>query len=181
MCSFLPRLPASHILPYKHGNCWARQYISAFGKRFRCLIRKFAKGIECCFKTCKSLLKLGKEFHGVSYDLTVSSTALVFTRFILLEWIRRKHNDDKTIAELFFVCCEDIQDMELSTALRSLISIFATGIRDGSIIIDETVCEQLIGWFVSQPAFIRAIFPEFMSGIGVDEEDSTILSVACCQ
>lgn len=38
--------------------------------------------IECCFKACKSLQKLGKEFHGVSYDLTISSTALVFTRFI---------------------------------------------------------------------------------------------------
>lgn len=137
--------------------------------------------IECCFKACKSLLKLGKEFHGVSYDLTVSSTALVFTRFILLEWMRRKHNDDKTIAELFFVCCEDIQDMELSTALRSLMSIFATGIRNGSITIDETVRMQLIGWFVSQPAFIRAIFPEFMSDIGIDEEDSSILSVAFCQ
>ena len=47
--------------------------------------------IECCFKACKPLLKLGKEFHGLSYDLTVSSTALVFTRFILLEWIRCKH------------------------------------------------------------------------------------------
>lgn len=137
--------------------------------------------IECCFKACKSLLKLGKEFHGVSYDLTVSSTALVFTRFILLEWIRRKNNDEKTIAELFFVCCEDIRDMEFSTALRSLMSIFVTGIRDGNITIDETIRMQLIGWFVSQPAFIRAIFPEFMNGIGVDGEDSSILSVAYCQ
>lgn len=137
--------------------------------------------IECCFKACKSLLKLGKEFHGVSYDLTVSSAALVFTRFILLEWIRRKHNDDKTIAELFFVCCEDIQDMEYSTALRSLMSIFTTGIRNGSVIIDETVRMQLIEWFVSQPAFIQSIFPEFMNGIGRDEGDLSILQVAYCQ
>lgn len=137
--------------------------------------------IECCFKACKSLLKLGREFHGVSYDLTASSTALVFTRFILLEWMRRKHNDEKTIAELFFVCCEDIQDMELSTALRSLMSIFATGIRNGSITIDETVRMQLIGWFVSQPAFIQAIFPEFIWDIGVGEGDASILSAAYCQ
>lgn len=137
--------------------------------------------IECCFKACKSLLKLGREFHGVSYDLTVSSTALVFTRFILLEWIRRKHNDDKTIAELFFVCCEDIQDMEYSTALRSLMSIFVTGISNGIIIIDETVRMQLIEWFVSQPAFIRSIFPEFMDGIGADEGDLSILQAAYCQ
>lgn len=137
--------------------------------------------IECCFKACKSLLKLGKEFHGVSYDLTVSSTALVFTRFILLEWIRRKHNDNKTIAELFFVCCEDIQDMEYSTALRGLMSIFATGIRNGRIIIDETARMQLIEWFVSQPAFIQSIFPEFLNGIGTDDGDLSILQTAYCQ
>lgn len=118
--------------------------------------------IECCFKACKSLLKLGKEFHGGSYDLTVSSTALVFTRFILLEWMRCKHSDEKTIGKLFFVYCEDIQDMGLSTALHRLMSIFATGIKNGSITIDETIRVQLIGWFVFQPAFIPAIFPGFI-------------------
>ena len=126
-------------------------------------------------------MKLGKEFHGISYDLTVSSTALVFARFILLEWMRRKHNDEKTIAELFFVCCEDIQDMELGTALRGLMSIFATGVKNGSIIIDETVRIQLMEWFVSQPAFIRAIFPEFIGDIGADDEEASILSAAYCQ
>ena len=51
--------------------------------------------IECCCKVCKSLLKLGKEFQPVNYDTTVSGTALVFTRFIILEWLRRKQNDQK--------------------------------------------------------------------------------------
>ncbi|MCI9357987.1 MAG: transposase [Lachnospiraceae bacterium] len=83
------------------------------------IVRRYGNhwDVECCFKDCKSLLKLGKEFHRVSYDLTVSSTFLILTRFILLEWMRRKHNDDKTIAELFFVCCKDIQDMEFTAAL----------------------------------------------------------------
>ena len=95
--------------------------------------------------------------------------------------MRRKHNDEKTIAELFFVCCEDIQDMELSTALRSLMSIFAAGIRNGSITIDETVRIQLIEWFVSQPAFIQAIFPGFIWDIDVDDGDVSILSATYCQ
>ncbi len=138
--------------------------------------------IECCFKVCKSLLKLGREFYGVSYDLTVSSTAFVFIYFILLEWMRRKHNDKETIAELFFVCCEDIQDMELSTALRSFVSVFGIGIRNGSITIDETVRIHLIGWFVSQQAFIQAMFPEFICDIDADDGDMPTLSAAyCCQ
>ena len=95
--------------------------------------------------------------------------------------MRRKHNDEKTLAELFFVCCEDIQDMELSAALRSLMVIFSTGVRNGSISIDKTVRIQLIEWFVSQPAFIQAIFPGFIWDIGADDGDASVLTATYCQ
>ena len=70
--------------------------------------------IECFFKASKSLLKLGTEFQSRSYDAIVSHTAIVFTRYTVLEWIRRNTNDPKTYGELFFMFCEDIQDMELT-------------------------------------------------------------------
>lgn len=116
--------------------------------------------IELFFRASKSLLCLGSEFQGLSYDMTVSSTAIVFTRYILLEWLRRKANDPKTICELFYVCCDDIQDIELCTALSSLVAIFVEGIRTEAIKITNTIKTQLINWFVSQPAFIKALFPE---------------------
>lgn len=116
--------------------------------------------IELFFRAGKSLLSLGSEFQGISYDMTVSSTALVFTRYILLEWLRRKENDPKTICELFYVCCDDIQDIELCTALSSLVALFMEGIRTEAIKITNAVKTQLINWFVSQPAFIKALFPE---------------------
>ena len=75
--------------------------------------------IECCFKACKSLLQLGKENKGLSYDLTISTTALALLRFTILEWIRRKENDQKTFGEIFRVCLDDIADMDLTTALRA--------------------------------------------------------------
>ena len=116
--------------------------------------------IELFFRASKSLLCLGSEFQGLSYDMTVSSTAIVFTRYILLEWLRRKANDPKTICELFYVCCDDIQDIELCTALSSLVTIFVEGLRTEAIKITNTIKTQLINWFVSQPAFIKALFPE---------------------
>lgn len=116
--------------------------------------------IELFFRASKSLLCLGSEFQGLSYDMTVSSTAIVFTRYILLEWLRRKANDPKTICELFYVCCDDIQDIELCTALSSLVAIFVEGLRTEAIKITNTIKTQLINWFVSQPAFIKALFPE---------------------
>lgn len=122
--------------------------------------------IECCYKVCKSLLKLGKEFQPVNYDTTVSSTALVFTRFIILEWIRRKANDQKTICELFFVCCEDIRDMELSQALKRLMTIFLTGLNEGTIKITEAVRIELIEWYVSQPSFIKVLCRNLVDEVG---------------
>lgn len=117
--------------------------------------------IELFFRASKSLLDLGSEFQGLSYDMTVSSTAIVFTRYILLEWLRRKKNDDKTICELFYVCCDDIQDMELTTALRRLLELLANGLENRMISITSEVKSQLINWFVSQPAFIQALCPDF--------------------
>ncbi len=118
--------------------------------------------IEVFFRAAKSLLDLGDEFQGLSYDMTVSSTAIVFTRYIILEWMRRKNNDQKTICELFYVCCDDIQDIELSTALKQLLKILCDGIRNRAITITNEVKTQLINWFVSQPAFIKALYPDFM-------------------
>ena len=91
--------------------------------------------------------------------MTVSSTAIVYTRYILLEWLRRKKNDDKTICELYYVCCDDIQDMELSTALKQLLTLLASGLENHAITITSEVKSQLINWFVSQPAFIQALCP----------------------
>ena len=117
--------------------------------------------IELFFRAGKSLLDLGTEFQGLSYDMTVSSTAIVYTRYILLEWMRRKKNDDKTICELFYVCCDDIQDMELTTALKQLLEILVNGLQNRAITITNEVKSQLINWFVSQPLFIQALCPNF--------------------
>lgn len=117
--------------------------------------------IELFFRASKSLLDLGTEFQGLSYDMTVSSTAIVYTRYILLEWLRRKKSDNKTICELFYVCCDDIQDMELTTALKQLLTILANGLQNSAITISNEVKSQFISWFVSQPLFIRALCPDF--------------------
>lgn len=117
--------------------------------------------IELFFRAGKSLIDLGTEFQGLSYDMTVSSTAIVYTRYILLEWMRRKKNDDKTICELFYVCCDDIQDMELTTALKQLLELLVNGLQNRAITITNEVKSQLINWFVSQPLFIQALCPNF--------------------
>ena len=50
--------------------------------------------IETFFKCTKSLLRLQKEFQGRSYDLLISHTTIVFTRYILLAWQQRCNTDE---------------------------------------------------------------------------------------
>lgn len=116
--------------------------------------------IECFFKVSKSLLKLGTEFQSRTYDAMISHTAIVFTRYTILEWIRRKENDQKTYGELFFMFCEDIQDMDLTNALQSLMALFVEHISTLSEEITACIKSKVTNWMNSQAAFIRALFGE---------------------
>ncbi|MDO5539697.1 MAG: hypothetical protein Q4F83_06445 [Eubacteriales bacterium] len=114
--------------------------------------------IECFFKASKSFLKLGTEFQSRTYDAMVSHTAIVFTRYTILEWIRRNENDEKTYGELFFMFCEDIQDMDLTNALQSLMALFVEHISTLSADITACIKSKVTDWMNSQAAFIQALF-----------------------
>lgn len=113
--------------------------------------------IEVFFKASKSYMKLGTEFQSRSFDAMVSHTTIVFTRYILLEWIRRNQNDQKTYGELFFQFCEDIQDMDLTTALKSLVAMFAEQSNNFPAEITAIIKCKVTEWMQSQTAFIQAL------------------------
>ena len=46
--------------------------------------------IETFFKFTKSYLKLGTEFQGRSFDMLISHTTVVFSRYLVMEFERRQ-------------------------------------------------------------------------------------------
>ena len=114
--------------------------------------------IECFFKASKSFMKLGSEFQCRSYSAMVSHTTIVFVRYILLEWIRRNQNDERSYGELFYMFCDDIQDMDLTNALQSLMALFVDIVTTYSAKITELVKNQVSNWISSQAPFIQAMF-----------------------
>jgi len=120
--------------------------------------------IECFFKAAESYLKLGTEFQSRTYDAMVSYTAIVFTRYIILEWIRRKENDERTYGELFFMLCEDIQDMDLTSSLQSLMALFVEQLSELSA--DTTSClkSKVTEWMNSRAEFIRILEKKYLLG-----------------
>ena len=114
--------------------------------------------IESFFKSSKSFLKLGTEFQSHNYGAMVSHTTIVFTRYIILEWIRRNQNDQKTYGELFYMFCDDIQDMDLTNALQSLMALFVEHISNLSADITSVIKCKVSEWIGSQASFIQALF-----------------------
>ena len=105
-------------------------------------------------------MKLGTEFQGRSYDLMISHTTIVYTRYILLESLRRNEKDEKTFGELFFMFCDDIQDMELTTALQSLMGLFLEQLNAVGFKKSTVIKNQLQQWIDRQASFIKALFGE---------------------
>lgn len=116
--------------------------------------------IECFFKASKSFLKLGTEFQCRNYNAMISHTTIVFTRYILLEWIRRNENDEHSYGELFFMLCDDVQDMSLTNALQSLMALFVNITQTFSVAITEVIKNQVSNWMASQGRFIQALFSD---------------------
>ena len=114
--------------------------------------------IEVFFKASKSCFKLATEFQSRSYDAIVSHTAIVFTRYTLLEWIRRNRNDHKTYGELFYMFCDDIQDMDLTNALKSLMALFMEQLNTFTADITNMIKCKLHDWMSTQALFIQAMF-----------------------
>jgi len=114
--------------------------------------------IEVFFKATKSFMKLGTEFQSRSFDAMVSHTTIVFTRYIVLEWIRRNQNDQKTYGELFYMFCDDIQDMDLTNALTSLMALFMEHVINLPVEITGLLKSKVDQWMSSQARFIQALF-----------------------
>lgn len=116
--------------------------------------------IEVFFKSAKSLLKLGSEFQGRSYDMLIAHTTIVFTRYILLEWERRHNQDSRSYGELFYLLCDEIQDIDYETAIRQLMYFFTKVLGNLSKEFFQAISCQVMHWIAAQPAYIRALMPD---------------------
>jgi hypothetical protein len=113
--------------------------------------------IEPFHKVIKSLLKLGKEFEGRSYDMMISHTTIVFSRYLILEWERRENNDDRTCGGMFFYFCDEVKDMDVKTALQQLmVYVFSLIVKKSNQ--EEIIC-QVLDWISKLPNYLKALWP----------------------
>lgn len=114
------------------------EIIRIYGKRW---------DIEVFFKVVKSYLALAKEFQGRSYDMMLAHTTIVFMRYAMLALESRNSIDPRTIGDLFFYICDEVEDIKFSTSLMRIIELLRK-ILNESPIISEEIAHQIMDSFI---------------------------------
>lgn len=96
------------------------EIIRIYGKRW---------DIEVFFKTCKSFLNLGSEYHGLSYDAITAHVALVFTRYMLMSVGKRNDEDERTLGELFYLMVDEVADITFNQSMKILMDAMIESIK----------------------------------------------------
>jgi hypothetical protein len=115
--------------------------------------------IEVFFKCTKSLLRLQKEFQGRSYDLLVSHTTIVLSRYILLAWQHRQSSDQRTLGGLFYQLCDEASTLDWAVALQQLVEIINEVTTKVGKKITKLIQSQLQQWIAGLPNYIKAYLP----------------------
>lgn len=116
------------------------EIIQLYGKRW---------DIEVFFKVCKSYLNLGTEFQGLSYDAITAHTAVVLTRYMILALEKRHNEDPRALGELFFLCYDEVADIQFSEALELILSLLRNVLEESLFLTNEQI-SQLIDAFISK-------------------------------
>lgn len=115
--------------------------------------------IEVFFKCTKSLLRLQKEFQGRSYDMLISHTTIVFSRYILLAWQHRQSTDDRTLGSLFLALCDEVSELDWAVALSQLVELVNDVSKKTSKRLSRLIRSQLQQWIDGLPCYIKAYLP----------------------
>jgi hypothetical protein len=116
--------------------------------------------IETFFKFTKSYLKLGTEFQGHSFDMLISHTTIVFSRYLVMEWERRQKNDEKSLGGLFFLFSDEVRDLDLVTALQQLMTFFMDVTEAKTKRNKQAVIRQVLDWIAGLPSYIKGLLPQ---------------------
>ena len=108
------------------------------------------------FKTCKSFLKLGKEYHGLSYDALTAHVAIVFTRYMMLAVQKRDNEDERTLGELFYLAIDEMADISFSESMLILIEAMTNSMKEIIHATDEQLVRVLEVFLNKFPNLMKA-------------------------
>jgi len=128
-------------------NLNEEEIIQLYGKRW---------DIEVFFKICKSYLNLGKEFQGLSYDTITAHTAVVLTRYMILALEKRQNEDPRALGELFFLCYDEVADIQFSEALELILSLLRSVLEEAFFLTNEQINQLIDAFILKLPEYFKS-------------------------
>lgn len=124
------------------------EIIRIYGKRW---------DIEVFFKTCKSYLKLSKEYHGLSYDALTAHVAVVFTRYMLMSVAKRDDEDERTLGELFYYMVDELADIAFSHSMQLITEAMLASVQKFFHASDEQIAEFTADFISRLPEYMQEL------------------------
>ncbi len=85
----------------------------------------------------------------------VAHTAIVFIRYIMLALESRNGEDSRTIGNLFYSCCDELQDINFAEALQRIFSLMEQFLQE-QMQLTEAEIRKLIDYLISNlPSFFK--------------------------
>nr|WP_242698018.1 hypothetical protein [Bacillus sp. SD088] len=120
--------------------------IRIYGKRWE---------VECFSKVVKSNLRLAKEFQCRSYDFMTAHTTIVFLRYMMLSLSVREEEDPRTIGQLFYLCCDEMEDIRFAEVLMMILDIISSTMAEEYLLTDEQINQFFDRFFSKLPGFLK--------------------------
>ncbi len=102
-------------------NLAKEDIVRIYGKRW---------DIEVFFKMAKQHLKLAKEIQCRDFDALIAHTSIVFMRYMFLVYQCRLQTDHRTFGDLFYRCCNEVDDISFVEALYRVLSLAVDQLKD---------------------------------------------------
>lgn len=126
------------------------------------IIRLYGKrwDIETFFKYCKSYLQLGKEVYEKQYDIMIAHTSIVFIRYIFFALSSRMEQDPRTIGELFYLECDELENIRFTKSLSLLLDALKELLEYEFVLSEQQVTKLIDQLIETLPTTFKEILIE---------------------
>ena len=122
------------------------EVVRLYGKRW---------AIETFFKVAKSLLGIPREYQGRSYEGCVAHVTIVCLRYQWLALEARKEEDPRTIGDLFYAHCQELEDIAFGWVVDQILAAFAASLQDDLELTEAQVETFFAGFLQRIPWHLR--------------------------
>jgi hypothetical protein len=89
--------------------------------------------------------------------MMLAHTSIVFARYLLLAMESRENEDQRSIGHLFYICCDELEDIKFASAILLLIDLFRSVAQEVLILTEEKFQELFDKFLSGLPRYIKGL------------------------